>query len=501
LSKLFALTLAAQFACHSYRSADDFIHTRAQAVALSRVTVIDGTGAPARRDQTLVIESGRIKEVGDSGGTRVPPGALVLDLPGYTIIPGMVGMHEHLFYAVNGGDGYITAGAPFARLYLACGVTTVRTGGTLDLQGDLKLKEAIDAGREPGPRVFVTSPYLNGHGDKADPERAARDVEAWAGQGATSVKAYTGLKRTELSAAVEAAHRRGLKVTGHLCAVGFREAAASGIDNLEHGLLVDTEFFPRKEPDVCPNFNENVAELTRLDVDGAPVRQTIRELVERRVAVTSTLAIFESFAPQRFSLDPRVESVLTPELYAGCRSELARRSKTDWRNASEMWAAALKKEMQFERSFAKAGGTLLAGADPTGWGGVLAGFGDQRNLELLVEAGFTPEEAVRISSANGAEFLGVADRVGTLTAGKQADLAVIRGDLAADIRNIRNVEIVFKEGLGYDSAKLTASVRGAVGAGETRWAIIAAWALAAAALGFLVLRRLLRRVTRRPRQQ
>lgn len=499
LAALVALTLTIQPACLSRRAADEFVRVRAPVVALTGVALIDGTGAPARRDQTLVIEHGRIKELGDAATTRVPAGALVLDLQGRTIIPGLVGMHEHLFYAVNGGDGYVNAGAAFARLYLACGVTTIRTGGALDLPGDVKLKEAIDAGGEPGPRVFVTSPYLNGYGERADAERAARDVEAWAGQGATSVKAYAGLKRAELAAAVAAAHRRGLKVTGHLCAVGFREAAATGIDNLEHGLLVNTEFFPRKEPDACPDFNANVAELTRLDVDGAPVRQTIRELVERRVAVTSTLAVFESFAPQRFSLDPRMEAVLTPEAYARCRGELSRRSTAEWRNASEMWAAALKKEMQFERSFVRAGGTLLAGADPTGWGGVLAGFGDQRNLELLVEAGFTPEEAVRIGSANGAEFLGEAGRVGTLAVGKQADVVVVRGDLAADIRNIRNVEIVFKEGVGYDPAKLIASVHGRVGADERRWWLNAAWAVAAAALVFLLLRRLLRLFRREPR--
>ena len=313
----------------------------------------------------------------------------------------------------------------------------------------------------------------------------------------TSFKAYTGLKRSELAAAVGAAHRHGLKITGHLCAVGFREAAALGIDNLEHGLLVDTEFFPGKELDGCPDFDRNAAELVKLDVGSTPVRQTIQELVEQRVAVTSTLAVFESLATRRFSLDPRMESVLAPGAYADCQRERARRAAADRRDASEMWAAALKREMQFERSFVKAGGVLLAGVDPTGWGEVLAGFGDQRNLELLVEAGFTPEEAVRIASANGAEFLGEADRVGTLTVGKPADVVVVRGDLAADIGNIRNVEIVFKEGVGYDSAKLIASVRGSVGAGETRWTVIAAWALAVAALGFLVARRLLGRLTQR----
>jgi hypothetical protein len=123
----------------------------------------------------------------------------------------------------------------------------------------------------------------------------------------------------------------------------------------------------------------------------------------------------------------------------------------------------LTKEMQFEREFAGAGGTLLAGNDPTGDGGTVAGYGDQREIELLVQAGFTPEEAIHISTANGAEFLGQASRIGTIAVGKQADLLVVRGDPARDISDIRKVELVFRKGIGYSSAKLFGAVRGLVG--------------------------------------
>ena len=119
--------------------------------------------------------------------------------------------------------------------------------------------------------------------------------------------------------------------------------------------------------------------------------------------------------------------------------------------------------MQFEREFVQAGGLLMTGVDPTGWGGVIAGFGDQRGLELLVKAGFSPEEAIRIGTLNGATFLGEADRIGTLAAGKQADIAIIRGNLAVDIAAIRNVVLVFKDGTGYDPVTLIESIRGLVG--------------------------------------
>lgn len=490
----FVLTLLPFHGCRSRSNADEFVHARAPLVALRHVRVIDGTGARAKADQTLVIENGHVRQVGDAADTPAPPGALVLDLPGHTVIPGLVGMHDHLFYAVNKGAAYVATGEAFARLYLACGVTTIRTAGALDLEADLKTKRAIDEGREPGPRVYVTSPYLNGYGAQADPARARRDVETWAEQGATSFKAYTDLKRSELEAVVGAAHNRGLKVTGHLCAVGFREAAALGIDNLEHGLLVDTEFSARRTPDTCPGMAKNAAELVALDADGAPVRQLIKELVNRRVAVTSTLSVFESLAAHRFTLDPRMAAVMTPESYAECVAERARRAGADGRAGSEMWAALLKKEMRFERSFVEAGGLLLAGADPTGWGGVLAGFGDQRNVELLVEAGFTPEEAVRVASANGAEFLGEAQRLGTLTVGKRADVVVLRGDLSADVGAIRNVVLVFKDGVGYDPAKLLASVRVPPAASDTRRPrIIAGLMLAAVSLVLLFLLLLRRR--------
>jgi hypothetical protein len=123
----------------------------------------------------------------------------------------------------------------------------------------------------------------------------------------------------------------------------------------------------------------------------------------------------------------------------------------------------MRKEMDFEVAFAKAGGLLLAGPDPTGNGGVLPGFGDQREIELLVEAGFTPSQAIQIGTENGAIYLGQRDRIGTLAPGKQADIVLIKGDPSSNIADIENVETVFKAGVGYDSKKLIDSVRGQVG--------------------------------------
>ncbi|HEX8285582.1 MAG TPA: amidohydrolase family protein [Pyrinomonadaceae bacterium] len=448
------------------RETREFISVDAPAVALAHVRVIDGTGGPALADQTVVISAGKILSVGPAASAKIPEGAKVLEMAGRSVIPGLVLMHEHLFYPTGRLALFNEMGWSFPRLYLGAGVTTMRTAGSVEPYTDLNIKKLIDTGRIPGPKVRVTGPYLDGKGAFATqfrvldgPDSARRMVNQWADEGVTSFKAYMYISRAELGAAIEEAHKRGIKVTGHLCAVGFREAAALGIDNLEHGIVVDTEFLPGKRPDVCPPQNENVSHIAKLDIGSAPVREMIRDLVARKVAVTSTLAVFEAFLPDRPPLQQRVLDAMTLD----ARTQyLASRARSAERKDSP-WAAALKKEMQFELAFVRAGGRLMAGTDPTGNGGALAGFGSQREIILLVEAGFTPLEAIRISTLNAAEYLGEADSVGSIAPGKTADLVVLRGDPSADINDIEKVELVFKDGLGYDPAKLIDSVRGSVG--------------------------------------
>ena len=298
-------------------------------------------------------------------------------------------------------------------------------------------------------------------------------VNFWADRGVDNFKAYNFLSRAVLKAAIDAAHTRGLKVTGHLCSIGFREAAALGIDDLEHGLTVDTEFFSGKKPDECPagsfqGMMQVAAALTKMSVNDAAIQQTIHELVEHHVAVTSTLPVFELFVPDKAPLQPRVLQAMSQEardqyLQTRVALDLPLRNPKTGEVIATPWAQMFTQEMEFERAFVKAGGLLLAGVDPTGIGGDLAGFGDQREVELLVEAGFTPLEAIHIATYNGAQYLGELDRIGVIAPGRQADLVVIKGDPSKKIEDIENVETVFKDGVGYDSAKLIESVRGLVG--------------------------------------
>ncbi|MGB9030590.1 MAG: amidohydrolase family protein [Acidobacteriaceae bacterium] len=475
----------ASFLCGAMVSAQvpstlqQFVKVDAPVVVLQNVRVIDGTGAPAKENQRIVIENGKITSVGpQTTNEMLPTGAKMIDLAGKTVFPGLVGMHEHLFYPLPDGVqgllplyGEMADSAP--RLYLAGGVTTARTAGSLEPYTDISVKQAIDAGQIPGPKLFLTGPYLEGSpaiGPQlhtlTGPDDAARLVDYWSAEGMTSFKAYMHITPEELKAAIDHAHEHGLKITGHLCAVGFKEAAGLGIDNLEHGLVVDTEFYSQKKTGVCPGQHPPQAELAKMDVEGPEIQGTIKYLIDHHVAVTSTLAIFESFAPNRPPMSEalRVRTSLLPDAwssYATTRAAIAERAQDA--PSDSISDRLLKMEMQFEHDFVQQGGVLMAGCDPTGYGGVLPGFGDQRNLELLVEAGFTPEEAIHIATQNGAQWLGEEAHLGTIASGKAADLVVVDGNPAKNIADVEKVETVFKDGVGYDPQKLVASVRGLVG--------------------------------------
>ena len=475
MKTLVALLLLFSFSITALPQTPDrqqFVHTEAPVIALTHVRVIDGTGTAAIDDQTIVISGGKIQTVGPSKSVTIPANAETLDLNGYTVLPGIVGMHNHMFFPMGGTPPmYSNMGTSFPRLYLANGVTTIRTTGSVAPYTDLEIKRMIDAGRMIGPKMHVTAPYLEGKGaftpvmhQLSDATDARRMVNFWADQGATSFKAYMNITRDELRAAVEEAHKRGLKVTGHLCSIGYKEAAEIGIDNLEHGLFADSEFVANKQPDQCPQGVS--ASLRQLDLKSAPVQETIRTLVAKNVAITSTLPVFEAGgAPLAQSgvgaasalLNQRMLNVMSTDARVRYLQNRARVS------SSPDFMTLFRKAMEFERAFVQAGGLLIAGLDPTGNGGIVAGFGDLREIELLVEAGFTPAEAIKIATLNGAKFLGEEARIGSIAVGKQADLMIVKGNPAANILDIEKVEIVFKDGVGYDSEKLMQSVQGLVG--------------------------------------
>jgi len=438
--------------------AREFVSVDAPVIALTHVRVIDGTGQPARSDQTVIVRRGVIERVGDADCTEPPRDAKVLDLTGRTLLPGLVMMHEHLFYTAD-GNGFVNSPS-FARLYLAGGATTIRTAGSMAWKSDRVIKAAIERGDSAGPTMDL-SPYIDAPMVKAlvfvSPEQWGRKIAAgFANEGATSFKAYEHIRRDELAGVIAEAHERGMKVTGHLCAVTFSEAADLGIDNLEHGIWVATDFDADKQPDECPS-DRGLKGM--YNADWSAIRALIQKLVTRRVAITSTLPVFEAFVPGR---DPAVQEAVDLMDPSARERYLRRRAEHNARTEPG-WSVALKREMQFERLFVEAGGLLMAGSDPTGGGGVVAGFSNQREIQLLVEAGFTVPQAIQIATLNGARFMGLDKKIGSIAAGKQADLVVVNGNPEEAVSAIANVEVVFKNGIGYDPQKLRESVRGLVG--------------------------------------
>ncbi len=457
----FAALAPAQTASELSASVQPFVSHPEPVLAITGVQVVDGTGAAARAGQTVVIADRRIQAVGRDGEVDIPAGARRVDGSGHTLIPGLVGVHNHTFYTTAARHSQMNTTSP--RLYLAAGVTTIRTTGSYSPYSEINMRRAIEAGEIAGPRMHITGPYISGAGaatymtQVSSPEDARRVVRYWAEEGATWFKAYTRISRAELGAAIEEAHRLGLRFTGHLCSVNFREAVDLGIDGLEHGFFTNTEYHPNKEPDGCPPDFRN--SLREIDIESEPVQDTIAHMIENGVALTSTLAVYEISVPGRPPLEDRNLDALAP----GARQEyLIRREEIA--NASDaVFADLFPKAQAFEYQFFKSGGLLAAGVDPTGNGGALPGFGDQRNYELLLEAEFTPAEALQVMTLNGARVLGVEEELGSIEPGKIADLVLIAGDPVADPFQIRNVVVVFKDGVGYDSAKLIESVRGLVG--------------------------------------
>jgi imidazolonepropionase-like amidohydrolase len=452
-----------------------YIAVDAPRVVLEHVRIIDGTGRSPFEDRNLIIEGGKITAVQPGADVPTQSGQIALNLSGDTVLPGLVGMHNHLYYIARpdlDATGHseppllvpqMTFSSP--RLYLAAGVTTMRTTGSVETYADLNLKRFIDSGSLPGPHIDVTAPYLEGPGSYfiqmhslTGPEDAHRFVNYWADQGATSFKAYMNITREELRAAIEEAHKRGLKVTGHLCSVTYTEAAELGIDDLEHGFFVNTELDPGKKPDVCPS-TQGQPTLERMDPNGPEAQGLFKTLIEHHVAITSTLPVFEHSVAGWPPLQRRVMDVMTPEARDAYLYSRNRRASAADHDAARWF----KRDMELERAFVKAGGLLLTGPDPTGNGGTVPGFGDQRGVELLVEAGFTPVEAIQIATLNGATYLGRQDRIGSIAPGKDADLDVVMGNPAAHIEDIENVKFVFKDGIGFDPVRLIDSVRGRYG--------------------------------------
>jgi len=448
--------------------AEKFASITAPVVALEHARVIDGLGHPPAEGQTVLIQGGKIAAVGADGTVAVPAGAMVVDLTGKSVIPGLVMVHEHLYYSSIYRGAFHTNEMDFSfpRMYLAAGVTSMRTCGSIEPYTDLQVKAMVDAGRIPGPKLHLTMPYVDGDGTNITQIRpvesaaaAIRMIDYWADEGFTSSKVYVNLPSEIMGPAIAEAHKRGMQVTGHIGKVSYAEAADLGIDDLEHGFMAASDFIAGRRPGDPSNPVGTYRSLEVINPDGPAATGLIHALVSKHVAVTSTLAIFETFTPGR-RIDTASElAFLTPALR---ETYLTNWAAVNTKN-NQMVVHALAKDMAMELKFFKAGGLLVVGTDPTGYGGVIAGFGNWRAIELLVEEGLSPVEAIKVATSNGASLLGIDHDTGSIEVGKAADLVVVAGNPAQAISDMRKAETVFKDGVGFDSKRLFDSVGAAVG--------------------------------------
>lgn len=421
-----------------------FIVTQKPVIALENVRIIDGTGAPAQSGQTLIISGGKIAAVGPSSRIAVPPGAERLDLSGRTVMPGLVMLHEHLMY-FSGQRVWHSQPISYPRLFLAAGVTTLRTAGGDFPYVDMNVAKRILLGRIAGPRIFATSPNLNSPDDPfvaddivSTPAEAVREVDYWSSQGMRWFKAYTGLTPELLGPVVRRAHEKGARVTAHLGATTCAAAANLGIDNIEHSFAA-----------CLPELGVTLDDEGKLKgtIDEARAKALIADLIRNKVVLTSTPMAIEE-------LSDEVRALLHPTALANWISGRGR--------PPQGLSDGEPIVRRLERQFIAAGGQMVIGADAENFGRI-AGISNHRALELLAAAGHDPLSVIRMATFDGAKFLNIADRVGSIAVGKQADLIVVDGDPSRRMEDIRRVKYVFRDGVGYDPLKLKASVSGIVG--------------------------------------
>lgn len=450
---------------HPYApSIQQYIDYKQDTIALTHCFLADVIHKKILSDQTIIISHGIITATGNANAVNIPAGATIVDCTGKSVLPGFVLLHEHMFYQDASVSPYYLhfkqLPVTFPRLYLACGVTTIRTAGSIEPYSDLSLKKDIDSNKLIGPAMYVTAPYLEGVGglfpqmrEIKNADEAKRFVNFWADEGFTSFKAYMNLGRASLKAAIETAHERGLKITGHLCAVTYHEAATMGIDQLEHGFLAATDFIPGKKEDACV-FSANP--LANIDPNGKQAKDLINFLVQHKVIITSTLAVFEGMCMQDTIPKQEVLNAMSPDTRDMYIKYYSHEKSADM-------DSAVAKDFVMEKEFSDAGGLLTAGTDPTGNGSVLAGYGSLRAIELLTKEGFNPVEAIRIATYNGAVALNAQKNIGSIEVGKTADLIVVDGNVADDINNIEKTQWVFRHGVGFNAQKILKQLKGQVG--------------------------------------
>lgn len=416
--------------------------SHAPTLAIVGGTLIDGTGAAPVPDATVIVHDGRIVAVGPRSKVKVPRKAHVVDAQGKTILPGLWDMHAH-FEQVEWGP-----------IYLAAGVTTVRDCGN-EFEFITAVRDAVAQDRGLGPRLLLagivdgTGPLAIGVARVDTPEQAREWVDRYHAAGFQQMKIYSSVKLDEIKAVADEAHRVGMTVTGHIPeGLNAYQAIEAGQDQINHIIyVVDITHAP-----FPPNTSraDRMKAMADLDLSSPEAVKALAFLKEHHTVVDPTLAVFEFFtattARPPASFEPGVNKV-APEL-AQQLTDVEPPNQN-----SEIEEKIFQKDVAAVGALHREGIPVVAGTDQT-----VPGYSLHREMELYVQAGFTPMEAIQAATIVPARVMGLGGELGTVEKGKRADLILINGDPLADIHNTRNVEWVITNGVMYHTAELWQSV-------------------------------------------
>jgi len=433
--------------------AGDIVITGGQLFDSVRDSVVPNTG--------IVVRNGVLLEVGATLDGRDLSQAQVVRLGADEyVLPGLFDLHAH--YAVDlFGEGRVDEYTANPLVFLGNGVTSTFPAGEVDPEGMMAARRRIERGEQTGPRILSSGPYFGTarpgwQSAKETPEQIRKEVDEWAARGAMGFKAK-GIQPPQLFALIDEAHRYGLTVTGHLDSgfrnsVNPRDAIEMGIDRIEHFM----------GGDAISGDKPAYSSLEALDVNRPEVDASIQLYIRRHVYYDATVSAYGYWYDPK---DARVfttwddeMSYLTPHAREIAQARLPRRPNEQFRRIYE---AKLK---EVKRFYDGGGAKLITvGTDHPSWGEFLSGFGSHRELQAFVLAGIPPAAAIKMATINAAHAFGLSDRLGTIEAGKLADLFVVRGNPLEDIRHTHDVLRVMSRGKLYDAHTLLEQARGTLG--------------------------------------
>lgn len=434
--------------------ADRAADRRDRAIVIEHVTVLDGRGGAALEDGRVVVRDGRIVDVRASASGHPPHGAMVVDGKGKFLLPGFIDMHAHLLFPrcnPEGGpprfDRALSERALSAQLDF--GITTVRSPATPTIEG-LRLRDALNAGRVRGPRAMASAELIND--PNLSDEQLRQIVRDALPYKPDFFKVYSRLRPEQVASVVDEAHRHHIPVIGHLQRTTWAQGVSLGVDHLAHSVDWSAESLPlgRRPAYLAatrtrPGFRSRIDWLEAFDPDGADQKALISELARRRNSVDVTLIAYDAkFSPPDEGRYRRNSSLRDfPELredWSRCDEATSDWTAEDFRR----WKAARPKLLAWIKRMSDGGVALVAGTDLTNeW--IAPGEGLHQEFELLAEAGLSPDRILRMTGADAALALGLAD-IGVIEAGRRADLVLLSGDPRRTISNTRSIVWVMQGG-------------------------------------------------------